>query len=268
MTGRKTVLGLCMLCALALSAVAAQGASAKGTTAVTCVVGSGTLHGAHCLETGTAAASKHVTFGTTPTELSGTNANTASETTAARESILKETIAGTELELKSTGLSGTGSMTNSESGGEMIASGSGTITYSGVTVAKPAGKGCKVFTDVTATKTKGAEGVIDANVKATTLGQEEGKPMFLKFEPSSGTAFATFFVECTTKVAALEGTWEITGSIKCPTSGATVLCSHEETTTQNTLKGKGSKAGLDGALTIKGKASTDASFTPLSVTTE
>jgi hypothetical protein len=247
MTGRKTVIGLCVLCALAISAVAAQGASAAGTTAVTCVSGQGTLSGAHCLPSSTGSFGHVAIANGTTTELSGTNNNTASETTAARPSILKETIAGTELELNATTVSGTGTMTNSIEGEEMFASGSGTITYSGVTVSKPAGKGCKVYTDVIATKTKGAEGVIDANVKATTKGQGD----FLKFEPAEGTAFATFFVECTTKVEALEGTWEITGSVKCPTSGATVLCSHTETTTQNTLKGKGNKAGLDGALTIK-----------------
>jgi hypothetical protein len=236
-----------MLCVFVFGALEAQGASAANTTAYICEDNIDVLKGAHCLKTGSGSPHGHLGFSESAgnTEVTGTNANTASETTAARPSILKETIAGTELELSATTVSATGTLINRESGGEFWTEESGTITYSGVTVSKPAGKGCKVFTDVTATKTKGTEGVIDANVKATTKGQED----FVKFEPAAGTAFATFFVECTTKVEALEGTWEITGSVKCPTSGATVICSHTETTTQNTLKGKGSKAGLDAAVT-------------------
>ena len=38
MTGRRAVVGLCMLCALAFSAIAAQAASAESTTAYKCKV--------------------------------------------------------------------------------------------------------------------------------------------------------------------------------------------------------------------------------------
>lgn len=276
MNGRRAVIGLCMLCALAFSAFAAQGAAAasNGTTAFTCVKGKGTLRGEHCLTTGTAAAEYgHVEIAeNTTTELTGGNEKTKNETTESAPSILKETIGGVELELKATTVSGTGTMENKKDPvtGEHYAEGSGTIVYSNVEVVKPAGKECEVFTDeefpVGSGKfIEGAKGTIDAKVKATTKAQGD----FVKFEPQ-GTAFATFWVTCTLKqVPALEGTWEITGSVKCPVNGATILCTHAETTTQNTLFGKGNKAGLEGALTLKGRDPIlkEVNYTPLSTTT-
>jgi hypothetical protein len=258
-----------MLCALVFSAFAAQGAAAatKGTTAFTCKSGAGTLRGEHCLTTGSASATfGHVAIAeNTATELSGTNAKTASETTAAAASILKVTIAGTPLELEATGVSGTGSASNQKAAsGEHFVSGTGTIHYTGVKVLKPAGKGCEVFAD-----NSGVEGTKETvqtePLKATTEGQGD----FLKFEPASGTIFATFFVTCTNPEVpeALKGTYTVTGSLKCPTTGATTICSHEEITTQNTLKTKGSKAGLAGALTISGRSGGAGAFTPLSNTT-
>jgi hypothetical protein len=279
MNGRRAVVGLCMLCALAFSAFAAQGATAatKGTTAVTCKnvgANNGKFTKEHCrpvVDVGTGSY-EHVPFAAnTTTELIGTNEKTKNNTTEAEPSILKETIGGVELELKAPKVSGSGTMENKlDASGEHYAEGSGTIVYSEVEVTKPAGKGCEVFTDeenpVGSGKfVEGAKGVIDAKVKATTKGQGD----FVKFEPQ-GTAFATFWVTCTINpVPALEGTWEITGSIKCPTDGATILCKHTETTTQNTLKGKGNKAGLEGALTLLGRdpVPPDTVYTPLSVTT-
>jgi hypothetical protein len=260
MTGRRTIVGLCMLCALAFSAIAAQSASAvtKGTTAFTCkevATGTGHFKKAHCKpeDAGTGATSNwdHVAIEKdTTTELRGGNAKTNKETNGPEPTFLKETIAGVPLELESTTTVGIGTMFNRVDAvtGEHYVEGEGEIIYENVTVKAPAGKGCKVYTDTQPGKTKGAEKIVDTKVKATTKGQGD----FLKFEPQAG-AFATFFIECTTKVEGLEGTWEITGSIKCPTDGATVVCTHTETTTQNTLKGKGSKAGLEGKLTIEGK---------------
>jgi hypothetical protein len=249
-----------MLCALVVSAFAAQGASAANTTAFTCVDGKGTFIGAHCLTTGAASPTfGHVGF-TGKTSITGTSAKTASETTAAQPAKFHVTIGGAELELEGTGTGGSGSLTNNEEGGTTFWSeGEGTIEYTGVTVLKPAGKGCKVFTD-TETKEKGAESQVDAFVKATTKGQEDN----VKLEPKAGNLFASFFVECTAKLGApLEGTWEITGSVKCPTSGATIICTGAATTAQNTLKAKGNKAGIDGALTLTGPTGT-----PLTATTK
>jgi hypothetical protein len=254
-----------MLCALVVSAFAAQGASAANTTAFTCVNTGTAFKGAHCLTTGSASQTfSHAEFkekvgeALNTTAITGTNANTASETTAARPTKLHVTIGGAELELEASGTGGSGTLNNRETG-EFWSEGSGTIEYTGVTVLKPAGKGCKVLTDTEAGG-KGAEGQVDAFVKATTKGQED----FVKFEPKNAALFASFWVECTAKLGApLEGTWEITGSVKCPTEGATIVCTGAATTALNTLKAKGNKAGIDGALTLKGPTGT-----PLTSTTK
>lgn len=282
MTGRRAVIGLCMLCALAFSAFAAQSAAAstKGTTAFTCKnVGTnlGKFTKAHCKpgDAGTGNFEHVGIAANTTTEITGTNDKTNADTSGPTEARLKAIIGGVETELVATTVHGTGTMTNAietaeqPNPGEHYAHGTGTITYTGVTVAKPAGKGCKVFTDTLPGKTKGAEGVVDTRpLIATTTGEGD----FVKFEGEEKDAlgnpiFASFFVECTTKVPALEGTWDVIGSITCKTDGATILCDHNEITTQNKLKAKGNKAGLSGALTISGRANSGEATTPLSTTT-
>jgi hypothetical protein len=281
MNGRKAIVGLCMLCALVFSAFAAQSASAvtKGTTAFTCKEVSpntGNFKKAHCkaADAGTGNFSDIEVAENTTTEIELTNEKTNAETNAAVGTAFKETIGGVELELKSPKVTGTqigtekSSLTNKKDAttGEHFIEGTALYHYSGVEVVKPAGKGCKVFTDETATKTKGAEGIVDVHLNASTKGQGD----FINFTPATGSAFATFFIECTTSIPAVEGTWEITGSAKCPVDGATILCTHTEVTTQNTLKGKGSKAGIEGPVTVLGRdpALSETVYTPLSVTTK
>jgi hypothetical protein len=258
-----------MLLSLALVAVAADTAAGAtlGTTAFTCRnVGGGSqaFKDPHCKENTGSGNFAHISIaeGTT-TEVKVTNETTNGETVPAK---LRETIAGVEMELQATGVLDEGWTENRKNAGtgEHFIFGEGTTTYTGVEVKKPSGKGCKVFKDEA--KTKGKEGEVRTNrLKGTSAGQE----MFGKLEPAEGTAFATFFLECTVKVPAIEGTWEITGSVKCPGSGSTVLCNHEEVTTQNTLKGKGNKIGVEVSTTFSGRdpALGETTYTPLAVTT-
>jgi hypothetical protein len=259
MNGRRAVVGLCMLCALLVSAFAAQGASAAGTTAYTCVTGiGGTLRGEHCLTTGTESAiygHKSITNNVT-TELTGNNETTKGVKDA---TLLKSTIAGAAFTLTGATTTGTGWMTNAEEGGEMFAHGEGTITYTGVT----ASGGCKVFTDSGAGK--GEEGVIHTEpLVATTKGQGDA----LKFEPKTPNVFARFLLEGCTNPG-LNGTYTVTGTIKSTTiDGATTNFTHANTTTQNTLKLNGVfAAGIEGTLTLKSRLNGTESFTPLSATT-
>jgi hypothetical protein len=271
MTGRRALLGLCMLCALMVSAVAAQSAMAvSGTTGFTCVADpAGTLKGSHCLDSGPATLFKHVEIPQDET----TETKISNETTEGGTStqIFKETIAGVELELKATGLSGTGTQTNTldKATGEHYISGTALLTYTGVTVQKPAGKGCKVFTDDPVTKTKGVEGVTDWHVDYTTLKQEDS----IKFSPAANTEggqFVGFYVECApVKVPAIEGTFPITGAFTCVPNRGTIVCNHNEITTQNLLKGKGTKTGLEAEVTVTGRVKgSGAEYKPLSVTTK
>lgn len=261
----RAIVGACMLGALVLSAFAAQNAAAatKGTTAFTCVKEKGSLRGEHCLTTGGGASEYgHVEIaeGTT-TEIIGTNGKTATETTAAGLTRLKMTVAGVAFELTATQVSASGLIRNSKDvTGEHYVEGTLTIVFEGVTVSKPAGKGCKVFLN----EGEIVEGEVDTKLlKATTTGQGDN----LKLEPAIETTLATFFIKCGGGLEGLGGTWTITGSLSCPVTGATITCSHEAVTTANTLKVKGSKAGLEGSLTISGRALASGAYTPLSPTT-
>ena len=130
---------------------------------------------------------------------------------------------------------------------EHYAFGETATTYTGVTVAKPGG--CKVYTD---NGSKGEEGVIHTEkLRATTRLQNDSG----KLEPGaeSGGVFARFLLEGCIN-SGLNGTYTVTGSVKCPTEGATIKCSHLETTSQNTLKLNGAiKAGVSVTTTPKAK---------------
>jgi hypothetical protein len=275
MTGRSAIAGICMLCALAISAVAAQSAMAvTGTTAFTCVKDpAGTLKGEHCLTGGPGENYKHVEIAQdTTTEIEVTNAKTQNETKEASSQIFKITIAGVPLEFKATGVSGTGTLTNKKDAatGEHYVTGTIAYKYTGVTVAAPAGKGCEVFTDKGPGEPHGPAGEIDWHVDFTTQGVGDS----IKFTPAASTGvgapMAKFNITCGGKVPALEGTWEITGSTTCkPTAptGATIHCVHNEITTANTLKAKGVKIGIEGTITVSGRANSGEPYKPLSFTT-
>jgi len=257
MSRRKSVLGIAVLFALALSAFASANASAVGTTAYTCVAApNGFFNGPHCLTTAGEGKYNHIAIGNTKTTLAGTNENTASneagETTkATRASILNGTLSGVKTELKCTGLSGTGFMENKETaGGEMFAHATGTLSYTGCTVVAPEPEKCKV---------KGG------TVTTTELtGSTEGLTEQANIKPATGTTFATITIEgCGT--AGLNNAFPVTGSLKGKITGATITSTGSEVTAQNTLKFGGQKAGLDGALTLKGHKEGEAT-NPLSVT--
>jgi len=266
-----------MLCALVFSAFAAQSASAalSGTTGFTCklkaVEGGAGFSKAHC-KTADAVASgakyEHVAIANgTTTELTGTNELTPGE--GVKNSSLKTTVAGTAIELVATGVSGTGTMSNSLVGEEHIASGATNtsattgITYTGVTVTAPGGGVC------TAEESSGVNpGMISTKpLKASTAGQGMG----LKFEPASGTQFAEFFISGASCPAAVKGVQKVFGTVVTTSiDGATSNFTETQTTEQGTLRygaATGPKAGLEGLLTLKTRANSTEAFTPLASTT-
>ncbi|HEX6666692.1 MAG TPA: hypothetical protein VF081_08870 [Solirubrobacterales bacterium] len=273
MTGRRAISGLCMLCALLVSAFAAQSASAiTGTTAFTCSKEAAVkdLRGEHCsLVEPIPQEYGHVPIAenTTTTTLI-TNEKTASSTTTSRIGKLRETIGGVPLEFQATGVSGSGSMVNKKAAnGEHFTEGEGTITFTGVTVTEPAGRGCQVYTHKEdGSGNPGEEGeagvVHTRTLKATTEGQGDN----VKFTAKDGGSFANFWITCTTKLAAIEGTWSCTGSVKGQPNGATTNFTHATVTTENLLKCRGSKVGIDGSGTELGRHNVGG-YTPLSKTT-
>ncbi|HEX5608659.1 MAG TPA: hypothetical protein VFX45_01045 [Solirubrobacterales bacterium] len=282
MTRRAIISGACALCLAAVCAAPAFGKDITtpsfGTTAFTCTQ---TASGAefsdeHCKTAGTGSGYRHVLIeqGKTTT-VTVTNETTEGKTSAAR---LLSTIAGVKFELVATTTTGQAWMKNGKSletikvktEGEdnyfhhvgHFVHGEATTTYTGVTVAKPAGGGCKAYTD---NGSKGEEGSLHTEtLTATTAAQGD----FGKLEPKEGSVFLRFFLEGCVN-SGLNGTYTITGSVKCPAEGATVVCTHENTTSQNTLKLNGAiKAGVDVSTTFKGKdPSFEDTYKPLSVTT-
>jgi hypothetical protein len=266
-----------MLCALFVSAIAAQGASAAivGTTAFTCKkpVAGDTAVGekfskAHCKteasdnDTSPTGEYRHVQFNQdTTTELEGNNNDTEGKPIIAN---LVSTQAGVEEELQAEIVEkkpGTeASMENKKEGTEHYITGKGTLTYTKVKVTKPAGKGCAV------TGEGGAETVSTKELKATTLGVAGG--MGLKFEPATGTVFSEFEITgCS--VAALNGTYKAEGSLIASLNGATINTTAAGVKAQGTLKLRGQAAGLGGTLTLSGRDKTlkEVTYTPLSATT-
>jgi hypothetical protein len=244
MIGRKSVIGIAVLCALAVSAFAASSASAGGR-AFTCST-SATLkdyNDAHCVTNiGSGGSRGHVEITTPGQAIEGTNGETESGTSAAAPSKLEGTISGFETAVKCTALTGTGTLTNEAT----FVKGSGTIHYTGCSVTKPPGIGCKVKESKVNTE----------ELKATTSGLAANK---LKFEPA-GTKFAVITIEgCET--AALNKAFPVTGSLIATTNGATTTTAHAEITTQGTLIFGGQVAGLEGALTIKGAGSNPVTLT-------
>ncbi|HET7444813.1 MAG TPA: hypothetical protein VFJ57_09165 [Solirubrobacterales bacterium] len=251
MSKRKSVLGIAVLCALALSAVVASSASASSATAYTCVQGKGVLNGAHCLGTSggeyghVEIKENEVTTGT------ATNANTASSTTAATTSILKGALAGVETELSCTETHGEGTFSNKTEGGEMLGHAEGKLHYTGCKVLKPVEKGCKVANEGTIT----TENLTGRTISTTQV----------EIKPVTGTKFTDIKIE-NCSIAALNNTFPVSGTLKASITGATLTSTHAQTTTDNTLKFGGVKAGLEGALTLKAHSQAGETTNALTVT--
>jgi len=273
MNGRKAAISLCMLCALLGSGIVAQSAGAiTGTTAFTCKeepTFTFDFKDRHCKEVSGGKFGKfnHVFIAeNTTTELAGNNSGEVTK--------LKTTVGGVAVTLSSTSLSVSGTMENKvDITGEHYSHGEGTGVYTGVTVSVPK---CFVYRD--ATGLVGEQGTVETEaLTGTTTAQGDA----VKFTPRTGELFARFWILDKNKKTSAEGgecfigaTYFVTGSVTGTPEGATIKFTHEGVTTQNTLKmgialGGGSKAGLEGRLTLEGtdpKIVTDV-FKPLSATT-
>jgi hypothetical protein len=273
MSGRKAVIGLCMLCALVVSAFAAQSASADGTTLFTCAskAGGKGFSKAHC-KTADAVASGasfgHVAVKNgTATDLIVTNTGVGTNTNETSIPKLKSTIAGSAIELLATGMSASkGTIENKEEGTEMVVHSKNLVLkYTGVTEKL---LGCKV------TGKPGGAGVVETKeLTATTT--KEGMNVLFKPENAEGI-FAEFeLTECIIGPVTVKVFGDTTGSI----DGATITVLHE-TGTKNPATGAvtmrvgnpttGKAAGYEGVVTVSGKDTSIAEDkgNPLSVTTE
>jgi hypothetical protein len=244
MKGRGAILGLCMACALLASAVVASGAQGAAE-AFTCSPEAKAKEwaGAHC-NGAEGSGYGHESFGSTKTALSGE----AGALDGGKQR-LKTSIFGANMELVANGVSFSGVL---EQNNGTTVSGSGTLTFTEVSVAAPAGKGCKVYTDNSGSE--GEEGVVHTNKLSITT----TNPGELKITPAEGETLATFFIRGCESLAIpttsiLNGTQVVTGSLTVTPNGGEVTATHTGVTTQGTLKVSSLKAGLNGSLTIKGE---------------
>ncbi len=257
MIGCKAIATACLVSAFSCCGIGAASASAEltGTTGFTCknLPGLGNFSDAHCAAAATPGNYAHVQIESgESTELSGTNSSTCEGTKTACPFRLKSTIAGLPETFEAKNLSLAGFISNSLVGEERRMTGTGTLTLDEASVSEPAGKSCVI---------KGGK-IVSKLLKLTTA----GVGMSFKAEASEGTLLAEFTVEgCT--IAALNGKYELKGTVIGIPSGSTVGFTEAETTSQGTLTLRGQKAGLEAQATLSARAKSSEGFTPLSLTT-
>jgi hypothetical protein len=275
MKRRHTVVGLCMACALLVSAFLAQSANAetKGTTVFTCKKQASAafeFNDAHCKE---AAVPKntgeyaHVpVIENTTTKVTVTSEKTKNNTTEDTPSVLKATIAGTPFELVAKKVHGEGGFENKKEavapnvGEHYFHTGADPITLKYTEVSEKL-LGCTV------TGIPGGVGTIETKpLTVTSTGQGES----VEIKPNEGTLFAEFTLSGAG--CSVANTYKVIGRVTCTPSRATLNCVHNPITEQKNLRlqsALGPVAGYEGSVTVKGKdeAAGDKEFTPLSVTT-
>lgn len=259
MTGRRALVGLSLLCALAFTAFSAASASAatSGTTPVTCVDTGATNNGdytdAHCDTTGTKGASRysHVAAAA-ETAVTATNAATKNSTAEATKPVLEAVVGGINTKLEAATVSTTGTAKKQLTGEVHETIGSNiVITYTGVTVVNPLN--CTV----------NSPGQPAGTVKTATLKSAPvAGGMNTKFEPAAGTEFTKFEFKgasCAINTA----TPTVTGTVTVEPSGqhaavggvssagATVLVNVTKASAQ--LKVGGQNALLNATETAKGE---------------
>lgn len=254
MSARRAIVGVCMACALLVSAIAAQGASAAGTTAFTCksesIAGAG-FSKAHCKAADAVASGAkfvHVEIPAgTNTEISATNANVGAETKTTEPAKLSVTVAGATVTITCKKVSATGTQKNI-AGLPMSITGTTEVKYTECSVAPST---CTVTEPI----------VANANVASSHTGTGE-KEKALTF---TGSGASNLFTTITFSGAGcpLVGSFPITGKAVGRVDGATITFNKGE----DELKLGANAADLQSVITVSGRANSTQAFTPLSITT-
>jgi hypothetical protein len=244
MIGRRAAIGITMLCALISAASVAPGASAAGTTAVTCAKSKGGgFSDAHCTKEAKAGEGTFGHVAIEPkkeTQITVTNQNTSEETKGSQTFLLTGELAGAKFEIPCSGVGGTGTLTNEEVEGSMRASGNLTIETSGCKVLKPTG--CAI-----------QGGTINYNAHFNTQGME------LEFTPKSGGQFGTWtLINNGAEKCPVTGVIGISGSFLAIPSGATLGLTTEST---KNLKWGTNPYAVTASLTLRMKEGNPIAFT-------
>lgn len=267
MTGRRSTIFVCGLCALLLSAFAAAGAGAatNGTTEFTCVKeaggGAGSFKDSHCKESSASGEYRHVAI-TKNTEANFNNKDEAGVTPF----LMSFTFGEFPLTITAARVEGEAALENklTESGEhsaefESPAEGTGLELW-GITTSSPY---CKVV------GLPGGEGVIKTKPLLVRT-REQG--MQVRFEPRVGTLIAEFEVvgiiepnKCLWK-----GTYKIIGTFTGTPAGTTINFTHATGTSEKTLRigsPSGVVVGVEGTLMTSARASAEQPYTPIGPTT-
>jgi hypothetical protein len=235
MTGRRAIIVMSLLSALALSAFVAESASA-GTTAFTCAKGQGGagFSDEHCTKAvQTGATFEHVAIQPNkPTKYEANNEKTANETKESTPATFKFTFAGVEIHIVCKGLSATGEIENNEVFKKMyVFFNVSTFSLTGCKIEKPVT--CTIGESFTLTAPKGTTYEVE---------EEKGEEPAIEFEPGESSVFGEIEFKgekCPLKVA------EVGGKLVGTAKGATVLF----TALHNTLTIGGVKTTFTGAVT-------------------
>jgi hypothetical protein len=245
MIGRRTVVGLSLLCALMFSAIAVQSASAAkaiNTTAFTCVAkAGGGFADAHC-DSGVGG-----NFGHEPIAV-GTTTETEATNEAGKNAVLKGELGGVKMEITcETVKDEKGTVTNTEPAAKSHqVSGSATVNFTKCTVNKP--NKCTVKEPIsTNVNFEGVEGL--------GAGKNE---MGLEFKPQAGEIFTTITLEgaeCALKGKPLEvkGTAVATGAPAPTEKHAGCTLNFTNAMTKETLSIGGKAAEFSSITTVKRK---------------
>jgi len=273
---RRTAVGLSLLCALSVCALAASSAGAsRGTTAFNCATESSPtdvtigFEDEHCTKVVFGEGAKQVHEELKPgtkTQLSVTNTNSEKKSVNPK---FKTTVLGVEVALeakKFTSCKEKSTVENKENGSkQMEAAGEFCGEFTEVTVSKPAG--CSVKGGVITLNEKGQGKTV---VKEPKAGQYE---MYVEFSPPESKVFTTISLEggeCALKGSKIE----VTGSAKATvtTEEGCVLVEGPKlqfTTagTEGTLKAGASKAMFEGTFTARKAPEGEKEGNPVVLTT-
>lgn len=240
MIGRKSILGLALLCAPLFSAFAATNASAE-QKAYTCTTTAGVkdYNDEHCVTNvgaGKGTRGHTVIAENNNTEVTVTNAKTSADTTAAEATKLRGTLGGVITEVVCTEADGVGTLNNAAASVTITKL---SITYSQCTITEPANKKCVVP----------GGSISTSQLTLTTAGQAASK---LSVSPGANP-YAEIKIEKCEEEKPPTGVYKVTGTYVASQSGATFTTTHAGVTAQNTLKWGGVKVGLETALTLSMK---------------
>jgi hypothetical protein len=254
MTGRKALVGLLLLSALAIGAFFAP--SAAASTAFTCepVATGAEFQDEHCTtpQVGGAGFRHSEIAPNVATEIVATNAATAAATTTHTTAVLHGVLSTIPVTITCTKVSATGTLMNTP-GPPMKVSGSVLISFSE----------CTTHIEGTKTNCKAKE-PISASANVVTV--VEGEESYVKVTGAgAGELFVSLTFEnngaevCPKGITALNP-YKVTGSVIGTPKGATLEFKEKEPHT--TLKLGGNAAELTGILTLRMKEGNPISLTP------